>query len=70
MRGHFYVVFDSSMSLGFLDDRFSFRGTDNMLIGDFIKESQFEGLAYVPENDTFLLLHEVRFGVWGFSREK
>jgi hypothetical protein len=32
----------------------------NMLAGDVEKESQFEGIAYVPENDTFLLLHEVR----------
>lgn len=31
-----------------------------MLIGDWEPESQFEGIAYVPENATFLLLHEAR----------
>lgn len=54
----FYVVFDSSMSLGYLDESFSFRGKGNRLIGEWQAESQFEGIAYVPENDTFLLLHE------------
>ena len=28
-------------------------------MGEWAPESQFEGIAYVPENDTFLLLHEV-----------
>lgn len=58
VRGKYYVVFDSSMALGMLDDSFSFRGEDNVLIGNPGPESQFEGIAYVPENDTFLLLHE------------
>ncbi len=58
VRGKYYVVFDSSMALGVLDDSFSFRGENNVLIGDVGPESQFEGIAYVPENDTFLLLHE------------
>ena len=47
VRGQFYVVFDSSMSLGSLDDEFHFRGSNNVLIGDKEKESQFEGIAYV-----------------------
>jgi len=46
------------MSLGYLDDSFSFRGKGNYLIGEWQQESQYEGIAYVPENDTFLLLHE------------
>ena len=54
----YYVVFDSSMSLGYFDSYFHFRGESNKLIGDRLKESQYEGIAYVPENDTFLLLHE------------
>jgi len=58
VRGKYYVVFDSSMALGLLDDSFSFRGENNVLIGTPGPESQFEGIAYVPENDTFLLLHE------------
>jgi hypothetical protein len=58
VRGNYYVVFDSSMALGLLDDSFSFRGENNVLIGNPGPESQFEGIAYVPENDTFLLLHE------------
>lgn len=56
--GMFYVVFDSSMSIGLLDESFSFRGERNRLIGEWQKESQYEGIAHVPENDTFLLLHE------------
>lgn len=35
------------------------RDPENRLIGEWEPESQFEGIAYVPENDTFLLLHEV-----------
>lgn len=35
------------------------RDPANQLIGDWEPESQFEGIAYVPENDTFLLLQEV-----------
>ncbi|KAI8111540.1 hypothetical protein M9435_004040 [Picochlorum sp. BPE23] len=58
LDGKYYVVFDSSMSLGYTDDRFSFRGEHNTLIGDRVEESQFEGIAYVPENETWLLLHE------------
>ncbi len=33
--------------------------TGNVLAGEKGEESQFEGIAYVPANDTFLLLHEV-----------
>lgn len=58
VQGEFYVVFDNSMALGHLDDRFRFRDPHNLLIGPWEPESQFEGIAYVPENDTFLLLHE------------
>lgn len=58
LDGKYYVVFDSSMSLGYTDDRFSFRGEHNTLIGDRVEESQFEGMAHVPENNTWLLLHE------------
>lgn len=58
VRGEFFVVFDSAMSLGLVTDSFSFRGKHHRLIGDPGPESQFEGIAYVPENDTFLLLHE------------
>ena len=59
VRGRFYVVFDSSFALGSLDDEFAFRGQYNTLIGEpGTLDSQFEGIAYVPENDTFLLLHE------------
>lgn len=54
----YYAVFDSSMSLGYMDASFSFRGVGNRLIGEKQEESQFEGIAYVPENDTFLLLQE------------
>lgn len=40
---------------------FHFRGPSNRLIRDKGEEdSQFEGIAYVPENDTFLLLKEAR----------
>ncbi|EFN56338.1 hypothetical protein CHLNCDRAFT_57598, partial [Chlorella variabilis] len=58
VRGKFYVVFDNAMSVGFLDERFQFRDPQNKLIGDWEPESQFEGIAYMPESDTFLLLHE------------
>ncbi|PSC67394.1 hypothetical protein C2E20_8907 [Micractinium conductrix] len=58
VRGEFYAVFDNAMSIGALDDRFQFRDPANVLIGDWEPQSQFEGIAYVPENDTFLLLHE------------
>lgn len=56
LDGNYYVVFDSSMSLGMLDERFQFRG--ERLIGEQGEESQFEGIAHVPENDTWLLLAE------------
>lgn len=57
--GKYYVVFDNSMSLGLLDDGFHFRGDNNKLIGEEGDvDSEFEGIAYVPENDTFLLLQE------------
>ena len=46
------------MAVGVLDDGFHFRGDQNKLLGEPGPESQFEGIAYVPENDTFLLLHE------------
>lgn len=50
----------SSFSLGYLDEYFHFRSPLNKLIGDKGEEdSQFEGIAYVPENNTFLLLQEV-----------
>jgi hypothetical protein len=58
VRGHFYAVFDNSFALGRLDERFSFRGPDNALVGEMRGESQYEGIAYVPEKDTFLLLQE------------
>lgn len=58
LNGKYYVVFDSSMSLGMLDDRFQFRGDGEKLIGEQLAESQFEGIAHVPENDTWLLLAE------------
>lgn len=59
VQNKFYVVFDSSNSIGQLDETFAFRGPENKLIGDKGEEdSQFEGIAYVPENDTYLLLHE------------
>ncbi|KAL6780677.1 hypothetical protein ACKKBF_B12200 [Auxenochlorella protothecoides x Auxenochlorella symbiontica] len=59
VRGKYYVVFDSSYSIGYLDDRFQFRDPNNQLIGGKGQnDSQFEGIAYVPEDDTFLLLHE------------
>ena len=55
--GNYYVVFDSSMSLGMLDEKFQFR--EETLIGEKgEEESQFEGIAHVPENDTWLLLAE------------
>ncbi|RMZ52055.1 hypothetical protein APUTEX25_001249 [Auxenochlorella protothecoides] len=48
-----------SYSIGYLDDRFQFRDPANQLIGGKGQnDSQFEGIAYVPEDDTFLLLHE------------
>jgi hypothetical protein len=54
------------MSLGLLDDEFHFRGSQNRLIGEKGEEdSQFEGITYVPENNTFLLLQEVRGGTVG-----
>ncbi|KAL4438157.1 hypothetical protein ABPG77_010518 [Micractinium sp. CCAP 211/92] len=58
VRGKFYTIFDNAMSIGIMDDRFQFRDPENRLIGEWEPESQFEGIAYVPENDTFLLLHE------------
>lgn len=70
VRGKYYVVFDSSMALGLLDDSFSFRGKDNILIGEPGPESQFEGIAYVPANDTFLLLHEALPEVDLFKNKK
>lgn len=55
----YFAVFDSSMSLGYMDASFSFRGVGNKLIGEKgLEDSQYEGIAYVPENDTFLLLQE------------
>ena len=59
VHGKFWVVFDSSMSLGMLgDSHFKFRGSENVLVGEQEQESQYEGIAYKPETDTFLLLHE------------
>lgn len=58
LNGNYYVVFDSSMSLGMLDEKFQFRGDGQRLIGERGQESQFEGIAHVPENDTWLLLAE------------
>lgn len=68
VKGEYFVAFDSSFSIGLLDDNFHFRGAQNKLIGDQFRdkskeESQFEGIAYVPENDTFLLLQEVQAGL-------
>jgi hypothetical protein len=60
VRGRFYTVFDSSHSIGSLDDSFAFRSEDNVLVGEQGEESQYEGIAYVPEDDTFLLLVEAR----------
>lgn len=60
VRGRFFAVFDNSHSIGSLDESFAFRSPDNMLIGEHGEDSQFEGIAYVPENDTFLLLVEAR----------
>lgn len=66
VHGKFYVVFDSSYSIGILEDEhFSFRSDANRLAGHKDQESQFEGIAYVPENDTFLLLHET----WSENKE-
>ncbi|GAB4821140.1 hypothetical protein N2152v2_008186 [Parachlorella kessleri] len=42
--GRYYVVFD--------------KGEQNKLIGEMGDESQFEGIAWVPQNKTFLLLQE------------
>ena len=41
----FLTVFDSSMSIGRIDETFRFRGPDNALIGDQQHESQFEGIS-------------------------
>lgn len=59
LNGSYYVVFDSSFSIGKLDDTFAFRGAHNALIGEKGEvDSQFEGIAYVPENDSWLFLAE------------
>jgi hypothetical protein len=59
LNGSYYVVFDSSFSIGRIDDTFAFRGAHNTLIGEKGEiDSQFEGIAYVPENGTWLLLAE------------
>lgn len=58
VRGKMYAVFDNSMAIGVLDDHFHFRDPDSFLVGPWEPESQFEGISYVPENDTFLLLVE------------
>jgi uncharacterized protein YjiK len=55
----FLVVFDSSMSLGRIDETFSFRGRGNELVGERGRESQFEGISpYDPEGGLWLLLAE------------
>ncbi|KAI3426207.1 hypothetical protein D9Q98_008584 [Chlorella vulgaris] len=58
VRGKYYAVFDNSLSIGYFDSRFQFRDPENKLVGDWGEDSQFEGIAYAPETDTFLLLHE------------
>ena len=55
----FWVVYDSSYSIGVVDDTFQFRGKDNKLIGEPGGDSQLEGIAYNPAEDVFYLLHEV-----------
>ena len=56
-----YVIFDNLRTLGKISLDFKFMGTDNVLIseaGEPEAESQFEGLAYLPKTDTFLVVRE------------
>ncbi|KAG2487158.1 hypothetical protein HYH03_014270 [Edaphochlamys debaryana] len=57
-KGSYWVVFDSLRSLGQIDLRFSFRGPENHLVGPVGDESQFEGISYDDESDTFFVLRE------------
>lgn len=55
----FLAVFDSSMSVARFDARLRFRGDENVLIGERVRESQFEGISpFSVEDNTWLLLAE------------
>ncbi|KDD72075.1 hypothetical protein H632_c3903p0, partial [Helicosporidium sp. ATCC 50920] len=56
----YYVVFDNSYFIGKLECPLRLGAEGNVLLGDDLPDSQFEGIAYVPETDTFLLLQETR----------
>lgn len=55
----FLSVFDSSMSVGRIDETLQFRGPSNVLIGEQGPESQFEGISLFDEGkNQWLLLAE------------
>ncbi len=55
---HYAIVFDNLNAVGIIGDRFQFRLPTNKLVGPLGEDSQFEGVAMMPENGHVLLLHE------------
>eukprot|EP00798_Chlamydomonas_sp_ICE-L_P032555 gene32555-17274_t len=61
-KGYAWVIFDSLRTVGRISLDFNFRSEDNILVpekDEEEEESQFEGIEYSPETDTFLIVTEV-----------
>lgn len=54
----YYVVFDSHRSLGVVNDKLEMMSETNLLAGEIGEESQFEGITYRPDTNTFLVIQE------------
>lgn len=60
-QGAVWAIFDNLRTMGKISLDFKFMGTENVLIseeGEAEAESQFEGLAYMPKSDTFIVVRE------------
>lgn len=60
-KGNAYVIFDNLRTMGRVSLDLKFMGPENILISEKglpETESQFEGLAYMPKSDTFLVVRE------------
>lgn len=58
-QGKLWIVFDNLHSIGRIEERFTFRDPDNILLGHLGEDSQFEGLSYDDKTGHFYVVEEV-----------